>query len=147
VCVVEESLQDAGSLDAVLPISHDDSLKRNAHSKTRRQNPDIWSVQENPIASELRVLSQPTDVPKWQDVPNFVYQKQAGQGVFVYHVEYGINTDNDVSGIRNFSLLRHQLIVFHLGSKRQSPLYNLCGRRKKRSFRLYSRGPFYLHSF
>ena len=123
IYVVEESLQDAGSLDAAVPPSKDAATKRNVHFEMRRQAKDDWSVQQSPTASDLRVLSQPTEVPNWKDVPNFVYQKQAGQGVFFYHVEFGINTQNDVRVFRNPSALRHWLTLLYLGSERQGNLY------------------------
>jgi len=49
--------------------------------------------------SELRVISQPTDVPDLADVPNYVFDQTAGTGVTIYSIEDGINTASVVSGI------------------------------------------------
>jgi hypothetical protein len=62
-----------------------------------RRAGQVWTTQTNPVASDLRALSQPTDIASIDDVPDFVYQEEAGTEVVIYHVEYGINSDNDVS--------------------------------------------------
>jgi hypothetical protein len=87
------SIPDAASLS-----SSEGNLEAVGPTKARRAN-QVWATQANPVASDLRALSQPTDVASVDDVPDFVYQEEAGKGVVIYHVEYGINADNDVSVI------------------------------------------------
>jgi hypothetical protein len=69
-------------------------------------------------------MSQPTDVPHWESVPNFVFQEESGQGVFIYHVEFGIDTDNDVSYSVLYDL-NQALTITILGFKGSGDFYHI----------------------
>jgi len=49
--------------------------------------------------SELRILSQPSTVPSISKLRDYVYDDKAGEGIYIYMLDDGINTDADVSKI------------------------------------------------
>jgi hypothetical protein len=72
-----------------------------AADKKRRQQSMSFSTQTS-APSDLRFVSQPSPTagatqPGVDQFPNYVYESRAGSGVFVYHVEFGVNTVNPVS--------------------------------------------------
>ena len=54
------------------------------------------STQITPV-TELRVISQPTDVPNVASVQNYVFDEKAGAGITIYVLESGVNTASEVS--------------------------------------------------
>ncbi|KAK9774038.1 putative Peptidase S8/S53 domain-containing protein [Seiridium cardinale] len=40
--------------------------------------------------NELRFVSQPTSVPDLNRLENYVYESHQGDGIYVYHIEYGV---------------------------------------------------------
>ena len=54
------------------------------------------STQTTPV-TELRLISQPTDVPDIAQLQNYVFDQTAGAGITIYIVESGINTLSEVS--------------------------------------------------
>jgi len=54
------------------------------------------ATQTKPV-SELRVISQPTDVPNVASLENYVFDEVAGDGITIYVVEDGVNTASSVS--------------------------------------------------
>jgi hypothetical protein len=79
------------------PIETQTLIIRPTPTKVKRAA-QSWTTQTSPVW-ELRLLSQHTDATQLLPRPNFVYQKEAGEGVYIYHVEFGINTQSDVSKV------------------------------------------------
>ncbi len=72
-----------------------------AADRKKRQQSISFSTQTS-APSDLRFVSQPSPTagatqPGVDEFPNYVYESHAGSGVFVYHVEFGVNTVNPVS--------------------------------------------------
>lgn len=94
--MVEDSNQNGGSdPKADPPLDPEDDIDDTPTSPSKARR--AFTTQTSPSASELRVISQPTDIPDLPRLPNFVFPEEAGTGVVIYHVEFGINIDNDVS--------------------------------------------------
>lgn len=84
IAAVEENIISAEPLAAI-----------DIPSKLQPRAP-VWTTQVEPV-TELRIISQPTNVPDIRRFKNYVYDAKAGEGTYIYMVEDGINTEPDVS--------------------------------------------------
>lgn len=68
----------------VIPKVHSPSLRSPLEKRaiTHTKQPDA--------VSELVAISQPTTVPKLEDLKDYVYETHNGEGIFVYHIEQGV---------------------------------------------------------
>ena len=70
----------------------------------------FYSTQNWPVATELRVLSQPAQTRSIGWYPNYVYP-DGGVTTYIYHVEVGINQQHLDFRIRNVEWLYTQLSI------------------------------------
>ena len=69
-----------------------------------------YSVQNSPVAAELRALSQPAGGVPIERYPNYVYP-DGGDPTYIYHVELGINQEHEDFHDRNIEWLYTELSI------------------------------------
>ena len=86
---IEEN-KDVNEPDAAMPLPSEAPHLMNKFDKR-----DLtYTTQAKPDQSELIMVSQPTTVPKLEDLENYVYESHGGEGIYLYHVEHGIDAAN-----------------------------------------------------
>ncbi|KAK4996875.1 Suppressor of the cold-sensitive snRNP biogenesis mutant brr1-1 [Elasticomyces elasticus] len=79
---------DSVEVDGPLDI---DGLTDPPSDSSKKRAATTLATQISPVL-ELRVISQPTDVANVGSLGNYVYDGTAGEGIYIYVVESGINT-------------------------------------------------------
>jgi len=89
---------DSVEVDGLDP---DISYERVAAPSSRVVERDPAFTTQSQAVTELRMMSQPTTVPKLSSLPNYVFDRQAGSDVYIYIFDDGINTTPIVSRLNH----------------------------------------------
>jgi hypothetical protein len=73
---------------------------RDSNSNLRLEKRDTWMELQTNAFFDLLVISQPLG-RAFLDLPGYAYNSTAGEGITVFIIDTGVNTDNSVSTLSN----------------------------------------------